>query len=120
MEINLAAVLVAVIGAGGIGAAIREIVSVITLARKGVSGKEDRRRGDIVAQRDHAQQMQREAEAGERAADARADREREFRIIWQEHASRQRRRLIEAGLEPDPSPDIDETTEPGRTRPPQT
>ena len=91
-------------------------MSVITLARKGVSGKEDRRRGDIIAQRDHARALQLEAESGERAADARADRERLNRIAWQEHAARLRRRLIDNGVDPDPEPVIDDTTEPGQPR----
>lgn len=51
---NWVAIVIAVIGAGGIGAAIREVVSVVTLARQGVSGKEDKRRTDIVAMRDWA------------------------------------------------------------------
>jgi hypothetical protein len=117
MEINWAAVMVAVLGGGGLGVAVREIVSVVTLARSGVSGKEDKRRGDIIAQRDHARLLQLDAEAGERAADARADRERLTRIAWQEHAALLRRRLIENGVDPDPEPVIDETTEPGRPRP---
>jgi len=111
-DFNWVAVLVGLIGAGGIGAAVREIASVFSLARKGVSGREDKRRIDIITQRDHALAMQAEAEAGERAADARADRERDRRIALQEHAARMRRRLIENGVEPDPWPDIDENTEP--------
>lgn len=104
MEPNWVAVLVAVLGAGGIGAAIREIANVVTLSRQGVSGKEDKRRVDIVAQRDHALAMQAEAEAGERAADARADLEAEQRRHWQEVAARLRRQLIELGADPGPWP----------------
>lgn len=110
-ELNWVALLVAIVGAGGIGAAIREIASVISLARKGVSGKEDKRRDDIIAQRDHALALQAEAERGERAADARADRERERRIRWQELAARQQRLLILNGLEPYPVPEDIEDTE---------
>ena len=104
METNWVAVLVGLLGAGGIGAAIREIVGVVTLARKGVSGREDRRKSDIIAQRDHAFAMQAEAEAAERAADDRADRERDERLHWQEVAARLRRQIIETGGDPGPWP----------------
>lgn len=104
METNWVAILVGLLGAGGIGAAVREIVGVVTLARNGVSGREDRRKSDIVAQRDHALAMQAEAEAAERAADARADSEAEQRRHWQEVAARLRRRLIEHGEDPGPWP----------------
>jgi len=103
----MVAFVVAVLGAGGIGAAIREVVSVITLARAGVSGKEQKRKEDIVAQRDRAV-------ADADAADARADAEAARRRLLQEALSRERRRLIEHGVEPGPWPDIDETTQPGR------
>lgn len=103
-DFNFVALVVAVIGAGGIGAAIREIVSVVTLARAGVSGKEQKRKEDIVAQRDRAL-----AEA--EASDARADAEAARRRRLQEHLARERRRLIENGVEPGPWPDVDETTE---------
>lgn len=104
---NLIALVVAVLGAGGIGAAIREVVSVITLARAGVSGKEQKRKEDIVAQRDRAV-----AEAD--AADARADAEAARRRVFQETLARERRRIIELGHEPGPWPDIDDTPEPPR------
>lgn len=107
MELNWVAILVAVLGAGGIGAAIREIASVISLAKKGVSGREDKRRVDIIAQRDHALAMQAEAEAGERAADARADAEASQRRQWQEEAARLRRTIITIGGDPGPWPTID-------------
>lgn len=114
MDFNWVAVLVAVLGAGGIGAAIREIASVISLTRKGVAGKEDKRRVDIITQRDHALAMQAEAEAGERAADERADREAIRRRRWQEEAARLRRHIIEQGGDPGPWPDIDQTDNPRR------
>jgi hypothetical protein len=114
MDLNWVAVLVAVLGAGGIGAAVREIASVVSLARKGVSGKEDKRRDDIIAQRDHALLRMEEAEAGERAAEDRADLERERRRRWQEEAARLRRNIIHNGGEPGPWPDIDDTTDPVR------
>lgn len=111
-ELNWVAVLVAVVGAGGIGAAIREIASVISLARKGVSGKEDKRRVDIISQRDHALALQAEAEAGERAADARADRERDRRIAWQEHAAQLRWQMRSQGIDPGSHPPIEDTDTP--------
>jgi len=114
MDLNWVAILVAVLGAGGIGAAIREIAAVVSLARKGVSGREDRRRDDIISQRDHALALQADAEAGERAADERADRERDRRIRWQEEAARLRVRLIELGGDPGERPDIDNTDNPLR------
>lgn len=101
---NWIALLVAVVGGGGIGVAIREIVGVVTLARQGVSGKEDRRKLDIVAARDHAIAMQAEAEVGERAADRRADLEAEHRRFWQEVAARLRLAIITAGGDPGPLP----------------
>lgn len=110
MELNWVAIIVAILGAGGIGAAVREIASVVSLARKGVSGKEDKRRVDIIAQRDHALTLQAEAEAGERAADARADHESEQRRHWQEEVARLRRRMIERGDDPGPWPNFDTPT----------
>lgn len=104
MEPNWVAIAVAILGGGGVGVAIREIVNVFTLARNGVSGREDKRRVDIIAQRDHAIAMQAEAEAAERAADARADREAEERRHWQEAAARLRRQIIETGGDPGPWP----------------
>lgn len=117
MDFNWVAVLVAIVGAGGIGALIREVVTVISLARKGVAGKEDKRRVDIIAQRDHALAMQAEAEAGERAADARADREAATRRRWQEEAARLRRQIIDQGGDPGLWPDIDQTDNPRRDTP---
>lgn len=110
-DTNWVAVIVGLLSAGGIGAGIREIVNVFTLARKGVSGREDKRRSDIIAQRDHALKMQAEAENGERAADARADAEAEHRRYWEEVATRLRLQLIELGADPGPRP----TYNPGGT-----
>lgn len=111
-DINIVALVVAVVGAGGIGVAIREIVGVVTLARNGMSGKEDKRRNDIVAQRDLAIQQAKEAKKEADAADARADREADSRRRYQEAHARLRRRLIEQGIEPGEWPEIDETTGP--------
>lgn len=123
---NWVALLIAAVGSGGIFVAIREIVSVVTLARQGVSGKEDRRRADIVAQRDWAVKERDKAiaekEAADRIADAaivRFQQERDRRVVIEE-SERGRRRVLEdeltlarrqltnAGLEPRPWPDFDE------------
>lgn len=116
-DLNWIAVLVAFLGAGGIGAAIREVASVMNLARKGVSGKEDRRRDDLVAQRDYALARMNEAEAGERAADVRADREARARRFWQDRAARLHQTVILTGGDPGPWPEIDDTTDPPRKDP---
>lgn len=102
-NVNWIAVLVALLGAGGLGAAVREVLGAISLARKGISGREQQRRDDIVAQRDRAI-------ADAEAADARADRERELRIIWRERAALFRLEVIRAGQTPSDWPE--ENTEP--------
>ncbi len=104
MDFNWVALLVALVGGGGVGVAIREVVGVVTLARQGVSGKEDKRKSDIVAARDHALAMQAKAEAAADASDARADREAEHRRFWQEVAARLRLRIIAEGGDPGPTP----------------
>lgn len=116
-DINIVALIVATLGAGGIGAAIREIVSVITLARQGVSGKEDRRRIDINAQRDDAIKRMEAAEEDEKEERERADRaerardeEREKRRIYYEEAARLRYIIVLNGLNPGAWPDINEDT----------
>lgn len=115
-NINLVALVVAVLGAGGIGAAIREIVAVVTLARSGVSGKEQKRKEDIIAQRDHAIARMKDAEREADESESRADVEARRRRVLQESLARERRRLIELGHEPGSWPDIDETTEPVRPK----
>ena len=111
-DFNWVAMLVGLLGAGGIGAAIREIASVFSLARKGVSGREDKRRIDIITQRDHALALQAEAEAGERAADERADRERDRRIAWQNHAAHLHWMLRTNGIDPGDTPSLEDTENP--------
>lgn len=102
-DVNLVALIVAVLGAGGVGAFFREIVSVIAKVREGVSAKESTRKTDLVAQRDQA--LAREADA-----EARADSEATKRRKTQEYASRLRRAWIEQGLTPPDWPDIEDTT----------
>lgn len=110
---NWVAILAAVLGAGGIGAAIREIASVISLARKGVSGKEDRRRDDLVAQRDHALELMRAADREKDEADARADHAESLKRKALEALARTRRIVIEDhGGDPGPWPDFDNTDPP--------
>jgi hypothetical protein len=113
-DMNWVATIVGVLFAGGIGATIREIVGVVTLARKGVSGKEQKRRDDIVAQRDYALAQMRAAQSEADAHEARADREAVRRQKWQEEVAKLRRLAIEHGRDPGPWPDIDETTDPIR------
>lgn len=115
-DMNWIATLVGVLFAGGIGATIREIVGVVTLARKGVSGKEQKRRDDIVAQRDYAVAQMKEAQAEADAHEARADAEAAARRQWQEHVARLRRKSIERGDDPGPWPDIDDSTDPIRKK----
>lgn len=103
-DINLVALLVAVIGAGGVGAAIREIVSVITKVRDGVAAKESTRKHDLVTQRDKALER---AAAAERDRDGQARKRR----ITEEYASQLRRILIELGVDPPTWPIIDEPDE---------
>jgi len=102
-DFNWVALMVALVGGGGVGVAIREVVSVVTLARQGVSGKEDRRRSDIVSQRDWAlserdkalterDKALSEKEAAEAAEDARA---RHGRVL-EESLLVHRRVIIEA------------------------
>lgn len=99
-DVNLVAILVAVLGSGGLGAVITSVVNSIQLARAGVSGKEDKRREDIIKQRDAAWARAAQAEAEADREEARADREREHRIALQEHAARLRMQLLKAGIEP--------------------
>ncbi|MWV50053.1 hypothetical protein GRS96_12315 [Rathayibacter sp. VKM Ac-2803] len=92
-NVNVVALVVAVLGAGGIGVFFRELVSIITLIRTGVSAKEANRKNDLVAQRD------REYHRAE-AADQRADAEGRNRRRLEEYSSVLRRRLIDHGLPP--------------------
>ena len=53
-EFNWIPMLVAIVGSGGLGAAGRELFTMIKLSREGVSGREDKRRNDILNERDYA------------------------------------------------------------------
>jgi hypothetical protein len=103
-NINLVALVVAFLGAGGIGVFFREIVSIITLIKNGVSAKESKRKNDLVAQRDRE---------FARAEDAIAERDMEARNRrrLEEYSTRLRRALIEADAEKSiqPWPDLEDT-----------
>ena len=78
-DFNWVPITVAIIGSGGIGVAGREFFNMIQLAKTGVSGREDKRRLDILSERDYAiAQLALEREA-RLAAEARYDIERENR-----------------------------------------
>ncbi|WNO28737.1 hypothetical protein SEA_FLAMETHROWER_22 [Microbacterium phage FlameThrower] len=110
-DVNLVAILVAVLGSGGLGAVITAIVNSVQMARKGVAAHEDQRREDIVKQRDLAWARAAQAEHDADEEEARADRERIARIRWQEHAARLRLQLIKAGIEPADTAPIDTNKE---------
>lgn len=104
---------------GGLGAAAlftRELVNIVSLLRKGVAAKENRRRSDIIAQRDAALAERDAAIRRAAEAQARVDQELENRRILQAFAARLERQLIIAGTDPHPWPDIDETTDPARPK----
>jgi len=96
-------------GGAGIALLLRELLSVVAALRNGVSAREGKRKADIVQQRDEALERAAAAEAQTRAADRRADTEREKRIAWQEDAAAHRRQLLENGLSPGSPPDIETT-----------
>lgn len=106
-DVNLVAILVACLGAGGLGAFAREIADIASKVRRGVSTRESNRKNDIIAQRDAAI-ARFEAEQG------RADDERRLRIGWQNYAAGLAYKLRLAGGAPDPLPDGLEDTSPTR------
>lgn len=100
MDQQWVVIVVAVLGSAGLGGVMTSVINGIVMARRGVAGREDQRRNDIIQQRDHAITRAAEAERAADIADARADAERLTRIRWQETAARTRLQLIAAGLEP--------------------
>lgn len=112
MDFNWIALIVALLGGGGLAVAVREIVSVITLARSGVSGKEDRRKSDIVAQRDFYMVRAEEAEADADAAETRLDNERAKRRIVEDELILARRTIMIEGLSVRPWPGFEDTDPP--------
>ena len=101
-SISPVALIVALIGAGGVGAFFRDTLNVFLKLRDGVSAREKNRKVDIVQQRDQA--LQREQIAW-KERDAEATKRRRL----EEYASKLRRALIEQGLEPHPWPEIERT-----------
>lgn len=93
---NWVALLVALVGGGGVGVAVREVVSVVTLARQGVSGKEDRRRTDIVAMRDWALAERDKAIAAQDSAEIAEAKSAARARLLEESLSVHRRIIIEA------------------------
>jgi len=93
MDLNWVALTVAILGSAGLGGIVTSTINGIVMARRGIAGREDQRRNDIIQQRDRAVK---DADNAERRADA----ERLVRIRWQETAARLRLQLIAAGIEP--------------------
>lgn len=106
-DVNIVAILVACLGAGGLGAFAREIADIASKVRRGVSTRESNRKNDIIGQRDAAI-------ASAEAERKRADDERQLRIGWQNYAAQQAYKLRLAGGAPDPLPDGLEDTAPTR------
>lgn len=107
MDIPWVVIIVALLGSGGIAVAIREIVSVVTLSRQGVSGKEDKRKADISTQRDYYMARVEDAERDRDLAEDHYDAERYKRRLAEDELTIARRRLLEAGMEPRPWPNFD-------------
>lgn len=107
---NWVPLVVALLGGGGLGAAIREFVNMIKLSKEGVSGREDKRRLDIIADRDYAfTQLALEREKREQA-EARFDDERyKRRIIWEQLLDLRLRLRIECGDSIDLPPLLEDT-----------
>lgn len=103
-DVNWIAVLIAFVSSAGFGVVVKTAYDGFRLHRQGVSGREDRRKADIVAQRDHAIARMEKAEVV-------ADGERRRRIIYMEECARLRLLVIEHGGNPGPR-FIDESTHP--------
>lgn len=106
MADNTIPLIVAILGSGGLGSVVTSVIHSIAMARKGIAGKEEDRRTDIVKARDFAWARMAQAEADADAQERRADEERAKRIRWEEHAARLRLQLIRADIEPaEPTPE---------------
>lgn len=101
-NVSPVALIVAAIGAGGLGVFFRDLVDVFLKLRDGLSAREKNRKVDIVQQRDQA--LQREQLAWDER-----DREASKRRRLEEHASELRRQLIEAGITPPNYPVLERT-----------
>lgn len=102
MKVDLVPLIIAVIGAGGLGAFFREIIAGITKVLGGMSARETNRKVDLIEQRDVA--IAREAKAF-RLVDSEANKRREI----QEWAARLQRQLIVAGIEPVEEPVLEKS-----------
>lgn len=98
-----AQLLVAILGAGGGGAAILALVNGIIKWLSGSATRERDKNTDLVSQRRKAIQEREDAERDRDAADMRRRKIQEYNSIL-------RRQLIEAGLEPELPPEEDATT----------
>lgn len=78
-DFNWVPVIVSVLGGGGIGASAREFYQMVKLSKDGVSGREDKRRADILGERDWAINQMANERAARLIAEARYDTERENR-----------------------------------------
>lgn len=107
-DVNIVAILVACLGAGGLGAFAREIADIASKVRRGVSTRESNRKNDIIAQRDEALELAKDERE-------RADDERRLRIGWQNYAAGLAYKMRLAGGAPDPLPDGLEDTSPTRS-----
>ena len=101
-DVSPVALIVAAIGAGGIGVFFRDVVDVFLKLRDGLSAREKHRKSDILQQRDEA--LRREELAWEQR-----DVESTKRRRMEEHASQLRRLAIEAGLDLPPYPTLERT-----------
>lgn len=99
-QTNWVVIIVAALGSAGLGGVITSAINGIVMARKGIAGREDDRRNDVIQQRDFAIQQIKSAELAADTAEAYADNERIIRIKWQEVAVRLRLQLLNAGIEP--------------------
>jgi hypothetical protein len=90
-NVSIVTIIVAVVGAGGLGAFFRELVSGLSRISRGVAAKESKRKIDLVQQRDRA--LERE-ELWRHKADA-ADRNRRKS---DEYAAEMRLALINNGV----------------------
>lgn len=99
---NPVALLIALVSSAGFGIVCKSIFDAWTMHRQGVSGREDKRKTDILAQRDYAFKRMEAAEADAAAEKRRADDEARRRILWREEAARLRLLLRDAGMDPGP------------------
>lgn len=112
MKLDPAVVIVALLGAGGIGAFVKDLFEVVFKLRSGVSARETKRRIDVVQQRD-------EAYARETQERDRADREARNSQRLQITVTKLQMQLIRHGIpETDivQMPDLEHTVEREKVR----